>query len=219
MVKRALILIGSLALAISLLYAGPAPAEEIKLVLLPKPQTTGGRPLMQVLKDRSSSRSFGPEKLSEQTLSNLLWAAFGINRPGSGRRTAPSAVDHQEIDIYVATADALYLYEPGSHALKLIYQDDIRALTGRQDYVKDAAVNLVYVADHAKMGVSPKDEKEFYAAADAGFISQNVYMYCASERLATIVRGSIDRSTLAKAMNLRPDQKIILAQSVGYLRK
>ncbi len=217
--KRAFLFLACLLLVSPLIYDGPLSAEEIKLVLLPKPQTTGGRPLMQVLKDRSSSRSFGPEKLSEQTLSNLLWAAFGINRPGSGRRTAPSAVDHQEIDIYVAADDGLYLYEPGSHALKLIYPDDIRALTGRQDYVKDAAINLVYVADHAKMGVSPKDEKEFYAAADAGFISQNVYLYCASERLATIVRGSIDRSTLAKAMNLRPDQKIVLAQSVGYFRK
>jgi len=217
--KRALILISSLALAISLICTAPISAEEIKFVLLPKPQINSGRSLMQVLKDRSSSRSYGPEKLSEQSLSNLLWAAFGINRPGSGRRTAPSAADHQEIDIYVATAEALYLYEAGSHALKLISADDIRALTGRQEYVKDAAVNLVYVADLAKMGTGPKEEQEFYAAADTGFISQNVYLYCASERLATIVRGSIDKQPLAKAMNLRPDQKIILAQSVGYHRK
>jgi len=194
-------------------------AEELKFVLLPKPQIDGGRPLMQVLKDRSSSRSFSPEKLSSQSLSNLLWAAFGINRPDTGKRTAPSAMDRQEIDIYVATAEGLYLYEAGSHALKLLRPDDLRALTGRQEFVKDAFANLIYVADFSRMGTAPKEDRELYAAADTGFISQNVYLYCASERLATVVRGSIDKQALAKAMNLRPDQKIILAQSVGYPKK
>jgi len=217
--KRAFVSVVSFAFALSLLCAVPISAEEIKLVLLPKPQTHGGRPLMQVLKDRRSSRSISPEKLPEQSLSNLLWAAFGINRQDTEKRTAPSAMDRQEIDIYIATADGLYLYEAGSHALKLIRTDDIRALTGSQEYVKDAFANLVYVADLAKMGTVQKEDRELYAAADTGFISQNVYLYCASERLATIVRGSIDKPALAKAMNLRPDQKIILAQSVGYHKK
>jgi SagB-type dehydrogenase family enzyme len=152
-------------------------------------------------------------------LSNLLWAAFGINRSDTGKRTAPSAVNRQEIDIYVATADGLYLYEARSQALKLIVSDDIRALTGRQDFVKEAPVNLIYVADFSRMGTASKEDKELYSAADTGFISQNVYLYCASERLATVVRGSIDRQALAKAIKLRPDQKIILAQSVGYPKK
>lgn len=217
--KRTLFVIASLAWAISVVCVASIFAEEIKLSLLPNPQVDGGRPLMQVLKERSSSRSFSSEKLSAQVLSNLLWAAFGINRPDTGKRTAPSAVNWQEIDIYVATADGLYLYEAKSQALKLILSDDIRALTGRQDFVKEAPVNLIYVADFSRMGTAPKEDKEIYSAADTGFISQNVYLYCASEKLATVVRGSIDKQTLAKAMHLRPDQKIILAQSVGYPKK
>ena len=217
--KRNLFVMASLAWVISITCVASIFAEEIKLSLLPKPQVDGGRPLMQVLKERSSSRSFSSEKLSAQVLSNLLWAAFGINRPDTGKRTAPSAVNWQEIDIYVATADGLYLYEAKSQTLKLILSDDIRALTGRQDYVREAPVNLIYVADFSKMGAAPKEDKELYSAADTGFISQNVYLYCASERLATVVRGSIDKQALAKTMKLRPDQKIILAQSVGYPKK
>ncbi len=217
--KRTLLLITAVAWVISIVCAASIFAGEIKLVLLPNPQVDGGRPLMQVLKDRSSSRSFSTEKLSAQVLSNLLWAASGINRPDTGKRTAPSAVNRQEIDIYIATADGLYLYEAKSQALNLLMSDDIRALTGRQDFVKEAFANLIYVADFSRMGDVPKEDKELYSAADTGFISQNVYLYCASERLATVVRGSIDRQALAKAMNLRPDQKIILAQSVGYPKK
>jgi len=217
--NRTSFVIVSLAWTISIICVASLFAGEIKLVLLPNPQTDGGRPLMQVLKDRSSSRSYSPEKLSAQILSNLLWAAFGINRPDTEKRTAPSASNWQEIDIYVATADGLYLYEETSNSLKLITSDDIRALTGRQDFVKEAPVNLVYVADFSRIGNTPKENREIYSAADTGFISQNVYLYCASQGLATVVRGSIDRQALAKAMKLRPDQKIILAQSVGYPKK
>jgi nitroreductase len=128
-------------------------------------------------------------------------------------------VNRQEIDIYVATADGLYLYDAKAQLLKPILSEDIRAMTGRQDFVKEAPVNLIYVADFSRMGNAPKGDKELYSAADTGFISQNVYLYCTSERLATVVRGSIDRAALAKAMKLRPDQKIILAQSVGYPKK
>ncbi len=128
-------------------------------------------------------------------------------------------MNRQEIDIYVATADGLYLYDAKGHVLNPILSEDIRAMTGRQDYVKDAAINLIYVADYAKMGTSTKEDKDLYSAADTGFISENVYLYCASEGLATVVRGSIDRQALAKAMKLRPDQKVILAQSVGYPKK
>ena len=217
--KRTLFVIASLAWAVSVMYAAVSYSDELKPIKLPNPQVDGGGPLMQVLKDRSSSRSFSPEKLSAQVLSNLLWAAFGINRPDTGKRTAPSAVNRQEIDIYVASADGLYLYEAKSQGLKLIMSDDIRALTGRQDFVKEAPVNLIYVADFSRMGNTPKEDKELYSAADTGFISQNVYLYCASERLATVVRGSVDKQTLAKTMKLRRDQKIILTQSVGYPKK
>jgi len=194
-------------------------AEELKPIQLLKPQLDGGRPLMQVLNDRKSSREFSPEKLPIQVLSNLLWAASGINRPDSGRRTAPSAVNWQEIDIYVAAADGLYLYEVEAHSLKPVLAEDIRAMTGRQAFVKEAPVNLIYVADFSKMGKATNEDKDFFSAADTGFVAQNVYLYCASEGLATVVRAHIDKPALAKVMGLRPDQKITLSQTVGYPKK
>ena len=209
----------SLVLTILPLCATLTFAEGLKPVQLLKPQIDRGRPLMQVLKDRSSSRSFRTEKLPIQVLSNLLWAAFGVNRTDIGKRTAPSAMSWQEIDIYVVMAEGLYQYDAKDHILKPILPDDIRGLTGRQEFVKEAPVNLIYVADFSRMGTAAKEDKDLYSAADTGFISQNVYLYCASEGLATVVRGSIDRQTLSKVMRLRPDQKVILAQSVGYPKK
>ena len=209
----------SLVLTILPLCATLTFAEGLKPVQLLKPQIDRGRPLMQVLKDRSSSRSFRTEKLPIQVLSNLLWAAFGVNRADTGKRTAPSAMSWQEVDIYVAMAEGLYQYDAKDHILKPILPDDIRGLTGRQEFVKEAPVNLIYVADFSRMGTAAKEDKDLYSAADTGFISQNVYLYCASEGLATVVRGSIDRQTLSKVMRLRPDQKVILAQSVGYPKK
>jgi SagB-type dehydrogenase family enzyme len=218
MKNTSFLLVSSL-LALSLLCATILFAEMPTPVQLLKPQVGGGRPLMQVLKDRGSSRAFRTEKLPLQVFSNLLWAAFGINRPDSGKRTAPSAMNWQEIDIYVATADGLYLYDAKAQQLQSILSEDIRAMTGRQQFVQEAPVNLIYVADFSRMSTASKEEKELYSAADVGFISENVYLYCASEGLATVVRGSIDRSSLAKAMKLRSDQKIILAQTVGYPKK
>lgn len=190
-------------------------AQKLEPVQLPKPQTDIGRPLMQVLKDRSSTRAFSPEKLSPQLLSNLLWAAFGVNRPDSGKRTAPSAMNWQEIDVYVATADGLYVYDASRNRLNPVLRDDVRAQTGTQSFVKDAPVNLVYVVNLAKTSGNTT-ERDMYVAADVGFIAQNVYLFCASERLATVVRGSIDRPALSKIMRLAPDQRIILAQTIGY---
>jgi len=209
-------LLATVILAVSMSSLAMTETVELKPLQLPKPQVTAGKPLMQVLKDRKSTRSFRNEKIPVQTLSNLLWAAFGVNRPDSGKRTAPSAVNWQEIDIYVATADGLYLFDGQFHKLLPVLNEDIRALTGTQPYVKDVPLNLVYVADFSKFKKVASEDKVFYSAADTGFISENVYLFCASEGLATVVRGSIDRSALARVMKLRPDQKIILAQSVGY---
>jgi nitroreductase len=208
-----------LALAVLLICPTLTSGQELKAVQLLEPQMDTGRPLMQVLKDRRSSRAFSTGKLPKQVLSNMLWAAFGINRPDSGKRTAPSAMNWQEIDIYVATVYGLYLYDAKAHALKPILAEDIRALTGRQPFVQDAPVNLVYVADFSRMGKAKVDDKVFYSAAGTGFISQNVYLYCASEGLATVVRGLLDRPALVKVMRLRPDQRVTLAQSVGYPKK
>ncbi len=195
-----------------------AAAQNLKTIKLPPPQTDGGRPLMQVLKDRKSTRDFGPGTLSPQTLSNLLWAAFGINRP-DGRRTAPSAMNWQEVSIYVATPDGVYIYDAKDNALNPVLAGDFRAAMGTQSYVKDAAVNLAYVSDLSKTGTAASSEAEMYTAADVGFIAQNVYLYCASEGLATVVRAGINKPALAKTLNLQPQQKIILAQSVGYPKK
>ena len=194
-------------------------AQDLKPIQLPKPQMDGGKPLMQALKDRKSSRAFSTEKLPVQVLGNLLWAAFGINRPDTGHRTAPSAVNWQEIDIYVATADGLYLYEAKGHTLQPILAKDIRAETGMQPFVKDAPVELIYVADYLRMGKGTDDGKNLNAAEDTGFISENAYLFCASEGLATVVRGSVPKADLAKTLKLRPDQKIVLAQTVGYPKK
>jgi SagB-type dehydrogenase family enzyme len=173
---------------------------------------------MEVLKDRKSTREFGSDTLSPQTLSNLLWAAFGINRP-DGRRTAPSAMNWQEISIYVATPASVYVYDAKANVLEPVLAGDYRAATGTQSFVKDAAVNLVYVSDLSKTGGAPSSEAEMYTAADVGFIAQNVYLYCASEGLATVVRGSVDKPALAKTLKLQPQQRIILAQSVGHPKK
>jgi SagB-type dehydrogenase family enzyme len=191
-------------------------AQELKPFELPKPQTDGGKPLMQALKARHSTRSFKPDKLPAQLLSNLLWAAFGVNRPDAGKRTAPSAMNWQEIDIYVATADGLYVYDAKANRLNRVLNEDVRAATGTQDFVKGAPVNLVYVADLARTRDAGPDERTVYNAVDTGVIVQNVYLFCASEGLATVVRGSVDRAALAKVMKLRPNQRIIVAQTVGF---
>jgi SagB-type dehydrogenase family enzyme len=194
-------------------------AEAAKSIQLPAPQMTGGKPLMEALKARCTQREFSSEALPPQELSNLLWAACGINRPDKGLRTAPTAMNKQEIDVYVALAEGLYLYDAKANALNLVVEQDLREATGKQPFVKDAPVNLVYVADYAKMGTGPKEQKDFYSATDTGYISENVYLFCASTGLATVVRGYVDRDALAKAMHLGADQKVILAQTVGYPKK
>jgi SagB-type dehydrogenase family enzyme len=217
MIKQICVLFFLSVFILSLNYVSAA-GQEPKEIKLLKPQTDGGMPLMQALKTRQSLREFSPDKLPLQVLSNLLWAADGINRP-DGKRTAPSAVNWQNIDIYVALSDGLYLYQPSEHALKAILTDDVRAATGKQDFVKEVPVNLIFVADFSKITRGTDEDKNFYSAAHTGFISQNVYLYCASQGLATVVRGLIDRESMAKLMKLRPDQKVMLAQSVGYPKK
>ena len=198
------------------IYSPLTYAQESKLIKLPAPQIEGGKPLMQALKERKSSREFSLKELPLQIISDLLWAADGINRQDSGHRTAPSAMNMQEIDIYIAKADGLYLFDAKENMLMPVVAADIRALTGNQPFVKDAPVNLIFVADLKKMSKPSAEMVDFYAATDTGFISENVYLYCASAGLATVVRGWVDKPVLAKAMKLRNNQKIILAQTVGY---
>ena len=207
----------SLSLLVALLVA-PAMlvAQELKPIELPKPQMSGGKPLMEALKARHTSREFKPDPLPAPVLSNLLWAAFGVNRPESGKRTAPSAMNWQGIDIYVFLADGVYVYDAKANRLNPVLAGDFRASTGTQDFVKDAPLNLAYISDFAKTRNASPEDRDLYTAVDAGLIVQNVYLFCASEGLATVVRGSVDRAALAKVLKLRPDQRIIVAQTVGY---
>ena len=190
-----------------------AAAQDLAQVQLPAPRMEGGMPLLQALRIRQSQRDFAPDPLPPQVLSNLLWAAWGINRPDSGKRNAPSAMNRQEMDVYVVQADGAYRYDAKAHALVLLLKEDLRGLAGTQPFVKSAPVNLIYVS---RAGGGTADDRLIYGGAQAGFISENVYLFCASEGLATVVRGSVDRAALAAALKLGPDQKIILAQTVGY---
>lgn len=191
------------------------PAAEPPFGPLPAPRQSGGKPLLDALKDRQSRREFSSEALGAQMLSDLLWAAFGINRPDNDHRTAPSTMNMQEIDVYVATAEAVYLYEAKPHRLQLVQAGDLRAKTTGQAALKEAPIALVFVADHARMTKAKPADRDFYAAIDTGFIVQNIYLFCAAEGLATVVH-ELDRPPLAAAMRLRPEQKIIIAQAVGF---
>jgi len=211
-----------LIVAVLFCFVSVSIAADLTPVKLPAPDMKGGKPLMQCLNDRKSDRSFSTKKLPVQILSNLLWAACGINRPPSGRRTAPSALNWQEIDIYVAMEEGLYLYNAKTHTLDPVVKSDLRKHTARlpqpsRSSIVGAPLQLIYVADYAKMriGISDEDAK-FYSATDTAFIGQNVYLYCASEGLATIIRAYFDRDSLTKEMKLRDTQKIILVQAAGY---
>jgi len=206
-----------IALLGSVLAVQAGSAQELAPVSLPPPQTEGGMPLMKALKLRATARAFAPDPLPAQTLANLLWAAWGINRPQDGKRTAPSTRNWQEIEVVVVNAAGAYVYDAAGNALKPLVAGDLRALAGTQDFVKDAPVTLVLVADTSRMQGGP--DMQSFAYADAAFVSQNVYLFCASEGLATGVRASVDRPALAKALKLRDNQLIVFAQSVGFPKK
>jgi hypothetical protein len=188
-------------------------------IALPAPDKTGGKPLMQALSERQSVRAFTKDNLSQQQLSDLLWAGWGINRPADKKRTAPSSRNVQEIDVYVALPSGLYLYMAESHILKQIHNRDIRAVTGTQDFVAVAPLNLIYVADLGKMGKKEgdviKDSDLLSSYANTGFIAQNVYLYCASANLGCVIRGMVPKDKLAPEMGIRSNQVIILSQTVG----
>lgn len=192
-------------------------------ITLPAPDRKGGKPLMQALSERQTTRSFTEDNLTQQQLSDMLWAGWGINRADQKKRTAPSAMNYQEIEVFVALPGGLYHYVAESHTLKLINNKDLRKTTGTQSYVNNAALNLVYVADMGKAGkkegVKIDDSDLLMSYSNAAFIAQNVYLYCASANLGCVVRGSIPKDKLALEMGLKSNQVIILAQTVGIAKK
>jgi len=204
-----------------LLSAGakPAPAAPAESVIpLPEPRRDGGMPLYQALALRHSTRAYEPRAVSIETLSQLLWAANGINRPASGDRTAPYWRHIMVIDIYVATADGVFLYDPKQHALLPHLATDIRAQTGLQDFVATAPVNIIYVAHGERMLDVSAEERRLYASVDAGFIGQNVYLACAAEGLGSVFRAAVDTGKLGIVLELPPDQFVTFAQTIGYAK-
>ena len=211
--KTAIAVVGMMVMVL----APRAGAQDLPDISLPAQRVEGGKPLMQALKDRQSSRAFSAEKLPIQVIANLMWAAAGINRPDSGKRTVPSARNWQEIEVYAVMEDGAYVYDAKTNTLKGVVKGDLRQLTGAQDFAGLAPLNLVYVADTTKMtGASTAEDQALYSGVDTGFISQNVYLFCASEGLATVVRGSVDRKVLAEKLMLPEQKKITFVQTVGY---
>jgi nitroreductase len=202
-------------LAAATLAAIPNAAHAQADRMLPEPRKETGKPLMQALQLRRSTRAFSPRPLPPQLLSDVLWAAYGINRP-SGDRTAPYWRHIMVIDVYAAMADGVWLYDPKQHALHPYLAADIRAQTGLQDFVATAPLNLIYVAHGERMKEISPEERRLYASVDAAFAGQNVYLFCASEGLATVFRGAVDYQKLAQAMRLEDGQFVTFAQTVGY---
>jgi nitroreductase len=191
-------------------------SQESKNIQLPEPVKTGGLPLMEALANRETSRSFSNKELPLQIVSNLLWAGFGINRE-DGKRTAPSAHNWLETDLYVFLESGVYVYDAANNWLEFKLADDLREFTGKQEFVKDAPLSIVFIADLNKMKeIKEKDQKALMASTDAAFISQNLYLYCASEGLATGVRAWIDKDVLGEKLGLTEDQYISMGQSVGF---
>jgi nitroreductase len=193
-------------------------AQEAQVVELPPPRAAGGKPLIEALKLRRSTREYADRSLPPQLLSDLLWSAFGINRPATGDRTAPYWRHVMVIDVYAVMADGVWLYEPRRHALMQHSRADIRAQTGLQAFVATAPLNLVYVAHGERMQDVSAEDRRLYASVDAGFIGQNVYLFCASEGLATVFRGAVDQQKLARSLELPEQQFVTFAQTVGYPR-
>lgn len=190
---------------LSLIFALPLSAQDIKLN---EPDKKGGKPLMQALSERKSTREFQNKDLPVSVLSNLLWAANGFNR--DNKRTSPTANDRQEIELYVTLKSGVYWYDARNQLLKLIKTGDFRESTGTQDYVADAALNVIFVADMNK--ASSRE----YAHLDCGFIAQNIYLFAASEGLGAVTRGWFDKDVLAQLLRLPAHQEVLLTQSVGY---
>ncbi len=172
--------------------------------------------VMEALRNRKSATGFQPQPLPREKLLELLWAAWGINRPDSGKRTAPSAMNAQEIDLYVLLQEGAFVYDPRGNRLVPVVEQDLRSKAVTGGSLRDAPVQLVFVADNAKLGRSPESERLIWSAAHTGFIGQNVYLYCASEGLGARFYAGIDRVGLKASLKLRAEQAVIFGQAVGY---
>lgn len=187
-----------------------------KDIILPAPLRNADMSLVEAVSKRRSDREFSEREIDLQVLSDLLWISWGYNR--EGRRTAPSSHNSQETELYVALPSGIYVYEPMQNKLACVLQEDVRALTGTQDFVAAAPLNIVFVADLSLL--VGKDERAAYETAyvDTGFISQNLYLACAAYGLESVIRVSIDKAALAEKLRLPANKIITLAQTVGYAK-
>lgn len=201
---------------IVLMYLLSVSAQELKPVSLPKPDMKRAGTLMDALSKRASVREFKDSALSLQDLSDLLWSANGINRPEKKGRTAPSAINAQDIDIYVIKEEGVFVYDYVKHALKVVQKGDFRKKIGRQPFVETAPVNLILVSDLSRFNRGEEHQKMMWGAFDAGIVSENVSLFCASAGLATVVRAMIDIDEMQSALKLGSTQKIMLNHPVGY---
>lgn len=189
------------------------PAQTIKLQT---PNKNRGESTMQAFEKRKSTREFADRALSTQDLSDLVWAANGINRPADNKRTAPTAMNKQEIDLYVILPEGAYRYDPAAHQLDLVVAEDLRpAVAGSQDFAKNAPACLLIVADLDRAG---GQNSQMWTAYDAGIVSQNISLFCAGCGLATVPRAFMDKDALAKSLNLSENQLIHLNHPVGYFK-
>jgi hypothetical protein len=216
MLSRRTVNLGILATVGLAAGAGRVAAADQKIVDLPAPWKDGGKPLAQAVWARRSTREFADKLVPLDVLSNLLWTACGVNRPATGDRTMPSWRHAMDAEIFVAAADGAWSYDAKAHRLTQVLADDIRAETGVQDFVGTAPIDLVYVSDGARLQGAAGDEKRLWAFTDVGFIGQNVYLFCASEGLATVFRASLNRDRLAQLLQLPPTKFVTCAQTVGY---
>jgi nitroreductase len=208
--------LGLLAAAGVAMTPGLSAAQGLSPIELPPPRADFGLSLAQALKARRSGREFAPGALPRLALSELLWSAYGVNRPDTQDRTAPSWRHARETEIFALMPEGAWRYDPIAHRLMPHLAGDIREQAGEQDYVGTAPLNLVYVSDAAHMTGVSRVEQQRFAAADTGFIGQNVYLYCASEGLSCVFRGSLGQVRLASTLKLAETQFIEFAQTVGY---
>ena len=208
-----------LVLTAALLTLPYVSSQELQVIKLGGPNKSRGSAVMKALSERHSERAYDAKDISLQDLSDLLWAANGVNR-SDGRRTAQSAMNRQEIDVYVIRKDGAYLYDAGNHALKPVAPGDYRkAVAGGQDFAASAPVCIVLVANLEKLGNASDENTRLLAAMDAGIVCQNINVFCSAAGLSTVPRASMDKNELKKALKLSDTQLLTLNNPVGYPKK
>lgn len=190
-----------------------------KVIKLPQPNLKRTGTVMKALSERHSTREFASKALSLVDLSDLLWAANGINRKDSGKRTAPSAMNKQDVDVYVVLPEGSYLYDAKTHQLNLIAVGDYRAaVAGGQAFVKSAPVSFVLISDLSRLGDAKNARTQLMGAMDAGIVSQNISIFCSAANLATVPRASMDNDQLKKVLKLKDTQIPMMNHPVGYFK-